>query len=203
MRFITSNKKNCVFLHPVNLTIRTFMNHSIQIKDKKFALYISEEVIQARIQETASQMSMDLREKYPLFIVVLNGSFIFAADLLRHFSFPCEITFIRMSSYEGTCTTGHVKQLLGLKEDIKGRTVVIVEDIVDTGYTMQELLGILKEKEPAEIFISSLFVKPAKLKVPVTIDYPCFQIDNDFIVGYGLDYNQEGRNLPHIYKVIE
>lgn len=173
------------------------------MKDKKFALYISEETILARVKEVAAQMDADLRKKNPLFLVILNGSFIFAADLLRNINFPCEITFVRISSYEGTSSTGRVKQLIGLNENIEGRTLVIVEDIIESGCTMKEVLRILDEKKPKDVYITSLFVKPGCLKVELNIDYRCFDIENDFIVGYGLDYNQEGRNLPHIYQVIE
>lgn len=179
------------------------MNTVVQVKDKKFALYISEETILARVKEVAAQMDADLRKKNPLFLVILNGSFIFAADLLRNINFPCEITFVRISSYEGTSSTGRVKQLIGLNENIEGRTLVIVEDIIESGCTMKEVLRILDEKKPKDVYITSLFVKPGCLKVELNIDYRCFDIENDFIVGYGLDYNQEGRNLPHIYQVIE
>ena len=179
------------------------MNQVVQVNDKKFTLYISEEQIKTRVKEVATQMNCDLKDKNPLFLVILNGSFIFAADLLRNLNFPCEITFVRVSSYEGTSTTGQVKQLLGLKENVEGRTVVIVEDIIESGYTMQEILRMLAEKSPKEVLITSLFMKPGRLRVPIDVHYRCFDIEDDFIVGYGLDYNQEGRNLPHIYQVIE
>ena len=177
--------------------------NTIQVKDKRFALYISEETIKARVKEVAEQIDADLKDKHPLFLVILNGSFVFAADLLRDINFPCEITFVKMSSYEGTSTTGKVKQLIGLNENVTGRTVVIVEDIIESGYTMKEMLHMLGEKNPKEVYITSLFVKPGCLKVDLKIDYRCFDIEDDFIVGYGLDYNHEGRNLPHIYQVIE
>ena len=179
------------------------MNTVVQVKDKKFALYISEEKIKARVQEVANQIDEDLRKKNPLFLVILNGSFVFAADLLRDINFPCEISFVKMSSYEGTSTTGEVKQLIGLNENVTGRTVVIVEDIIESGTTMKEMLRMLGEKKPKEVYITSLFVKPGCLKVDLKIDDRCFDIEDDFIVGYGLDYNHEGRNLPHIYQVIE
>lgn len=179
------------------------MEKEIQIKDKRFALYIPEELIKARVKEVAKEIGEDLKGENPLFLVILNGSFIFAADLLRELDFPCEVTFVRVSSYEGTGTTGEVKQLIGLKENICGRKVVIVEDIVETGYTMQEILRILADKNPDEVLITSLFVKPDCLKVSIDIRYRCFDIGNDFIVGYGLDYNQAGRNLPHVYQVVE
>ena len=138
-----------------------------------------------------------------MFLAVLNGSFVFAADLLRGIDIPCEISFIRVSSYEGTTSTGKVSQLIGLKEDITNRTVVIVEDIIDSGLTMQELLRLLKEKNPKDIRIASLLVKPGNLKVDLDIPYSCFEIPNEFIVGYGLDYDGEGRNLRNIYTVVE
>ena len=175
----------------------------VQVLDKKFSLYISKEQIRERVKEVAVEIEKDLKDKNPLFLVILNGSFVFGADLLREMNFPCEITFIRMSSYEGTSTTGEVKQVIGLRESIEGRTVVVVEDIIDTGYTMKEMLRILTEKNPEDIYVTSLFVKPDNLKVDVKIDYRCFDIDNDFIVGYGLDYDHYGRNLPDIYKVVE
>ncbi len=176
---------------------------NIKVRDREFAVSIPEEKIKARVAEVAAQISHDLEGKRPLFLAVLNGSFVFAADLLRGIETPCEISFVRMASYEGTSSTGAVKQLIGLKEDIKGRTVVIVEDIIDSGLTMVHLLELLKEKQPADIKIAALLVKPGNLKVELDIPYCCFEIPNDFIVGYGLDYDGEGRNLPSIYTVTE
>ena len=175
----------------------------IKVRDREFAVSIPEEKIKARVAEIAAQISHDLEGKRPLFLAVLNGSFVFAADLLRGIDTPCEISFVRMASYEGTSSTGDVKQLIGLKEDIKDRTVVIVEDIIDSGLTMVHLLDLLKEKQPADIKIAALLVKPGNLKVNLDIPYCCFKIPNDFIVGYGLDYDGEGRNLPSIYTVTE
>ncbi len=175
----------------------------IKVRDREFAVSIPEEKIKARVAEIATQISHDLEGKRPLFLAVLNGSFVFAADLLRGIDTPCEISFVRMASYEGTSSTGVVKQLIGLKEDIKDRTVVIVEDIIDSGLTMVHLLDLLKEKQPADIKIAALLVKPGNLKVNLDIPYCCFEIPNDFIVGYGLDYDGEGRNLPSIYTVTE
>ena len=176
---------------------------TVVVKDKTFSLFLSEEQIKQRVKEVGAQISNDLKGKNPLFLAVLNGSFVFAADLLRAVDMPCEITFIRMSSYEGVSSTGCVKQLMGLKENIEGRTIVVVEDIVDSGLTMKELLGLLSEKHPAEVHIASLLVKPGNLKVDLDIPYRCFDIPNDFIVGYGLDYDGEGRNLSNIYTVVE
>lgn len=175
----------------------------IKVRDREFAVSIPEEKIKARVAEIAAQISHDLEGKRPLFLAVLNGSFVFAADLLRGVDTSCEISFVRMASYEGTSSTGDVKQLIGLKEDIKDRTVVIVEDIIDSGLTMVHLLDLLKEKQPADIKIAALLVKPGNLKVNLDIPYCCFEIPNDFIVGYGLDYDGEGRNLPSIYTVTE
>ena len=166
---------------------------SVQVKDKNFQIYIQEEKIISRVSEVAAQISRDLADKKPLFLAVLNGSFVFAADLMRSVSIPCEISFVRMSSYSGTQSTGKVKELLGLKENIEGRTVVVVEDIIDS----------LKAKHPAELHVASLLVKPNNLKVDLDISYRCFDIPNDFIVGYGLDYDGEGRNLRDIYVVQE
>ena len=177
--------------------------YKINVRDREFSFSIPEEKIKARVAEIAAQISHDLEGKRPLFLAVLNGSFVFAADLLRGIDTPCEISFVRMASYEGTSSTGDVKQLIGLKEDIKDRTVVIVEDIIDSGLTMVHLLDLLKEKQPADIKIAALLVKPGNLKVNLDIPYCCFEIPNDFIVGYGLDYDGEGRNLPSIYTVTE
>lgn len=176
---------------------------NIKVRDREFTVSIPEEKIKARVAEVAAQISHDLEGKRPLFLAVLNGSFVFAADLLRGIETPCEISFVRMASYEGTSSTGAVKQLIGLKEDIKDRTVVIVEEIIDSGLTMVHLLELLKEKQPADIKIAALLVKPGNLKVELDIPYCCFEIPNDFIVGYGLDYDGEGRNLPSIYTVTE
>lgn len=176
---------------------------NVTVRDRKFAVSITEETIKRRVAEVAAQISKDLEGKDPLFLAVLNGSFIFAADLMRGITIPCEITFMRISSYEGTSSTGNVQQLIGLKENIKGRTVVIIEDIIDSGLTMKHLLETLADKEPADVRIASLLVKPGNLKVKLDVPYCCFEIPNDFIVGYGLDYDGEGRNLPHIYTVVE
>ncbi len=176
---------------------------NVQVKDKTFKVFIPEERIKARVLEVARQISDDLRGQHPILLAVLNGSFVFAADLMRGIDIPCEITFVRMASYSGTRSTGNVKELIGLNEDLEGRPVIIVEDIIDSGLTMKEMLALLKAKHPSEIRIASLLVKPDNLKVELDIAYRCFDIPNDFIVGYGLDYDGEGRNLPDIYTVVE
>ena len=175
----------------------------VTVKDKQFAISLSGERIRQRVAEPAAQISQDLEGKNPIFLAVLNGSFVFAADLMRGISTPCEINFVRFSSYDGMCSTGSVKELLGLNQSLKGRTVVVVEDIIDSGLTMQELLVYLQKFEPAELKVASLLVKPGNMQVKLDIDYTCFEIPNDFIVGYGLDYDGFGRNLSSIYTVVE
>ena len=175
----------------------------ITVKDLRFSISIPAEEIKKRIAELAAQISSDLKGRNPLFLAVLNGSFMFAADLMRGITTPCEISFVRLSSYTGTESTGSVHELIGLNEDLTGRTVVIIEDIVDSGLTMRELLSMLKTKNPADVRIASLLVKPGNLKVDLDIPYCCFQIPNDFIVGYGLDYDGYGRNLPNIYTLVK
>lgn len=175
---------------------------TVQVKDKTFSVSISEAEILRRVREVAAQIDKDLAGERPLLLSVLNGSFMFASDLIRGIETPCEISFVRMASYSGTTSTGRVKQLLGLNEDIEGRTVIIVEDIIDSGLTMKELIAILQAKHPKEIRIAALLVKPGNLKVELDIPYCCFEIPNDFIVGYGLDYDGYGRNLRDIYTVV-
>ena len=174
---------------------------TIKVKEKQFAISIPEAEILTAVQRVADAINHDLEGKEPLFLSVLNGAFMFTADLMKRITIPCEVSFIKLSSYEGTSSTGQVRQLMGLNQCIKGRTVVIVEDIVDTGLTMQKLLELLQAQEPAEVHIATLLLKPDKLKVPLHIEYAAMQIPNDFIVGYGLDYDGFGRNYKEIYTV--
>jgi len=176
---------------------------TIQIKDKKFSVSIKEQDIQREVKRVANEINRDLAEKNPLFVSVLNGSFMFTSDLMKHITIPCEISFVKLASYQGLSSTGVIKEVIGLNEDLTGRTVVIVEDIVDTGLTMQRLLETLGTRNPKEIHIASLLVKPEKLKVDLNIEYVAMNIPNDFIVGYGLDYDGFGRNYPDIYTVME
>ena len=176
---------------------------TVKIIDKTFKTSITEEQIKQRVKELGQQISKDMEGKNPLLIGVLNGSFIFAADLLREITIPCEISFVKLASYEGILSTGKVTEVLGLNEDISGRTVIIVEDIVDTGRTMRQMLNTLSVRRPASIHICTLFLKPDKLEEPLDIKYVAFTIPNDFIVGYGLDYNQQGRGLKEIYTLVE
>ena len=171
----------------------------IKIKDKTFKTSIPEAQILERVKSVADRINTDMADKNPLLLAMLNVSFVFAADLMRMINIPCEISFVKMASYEGTSSTGKVKQLLGLNEDIKGRTVIIVEDIVESGLTMKSLLDTLHEQEPAEIHICTLLLKPECLKVPLDIKYVAIEIPNDFILGYGLDYDQQARGLKDIY----
>lgn len=177
-----------------------FMN-TILVKDKTFRPFIEANEIQKRVAEIGERLSRDLEGKNPLFLAILNGSYVFAADLLRYITTPCEISFIRVSSYSGMESTGKLTEVIGLKENIEGRTVVIVEDIIDSGFTMEGLVNSLKAKNPADLRICTLLTKPGNLKVELDIPYCAFEIPNDFIVGYGLDYDGYGRNLPAIYVV--
>ena len=174
---------------------------TIQIKDKRYTTFIPEEKILTEVARVADEINRELSGSDPLFVRVLNGSFMFTADLMKRLTIPCEISFVKLASYEGTSTTGRVKELVGLNDDISGRTVVIVEDIVDTGLTMQRLLETLRAKNPKDIRIATLLVKPDKLQVDLKIDYVAMNIPNDFIVGYGLDYDGYGRNSRDIYIV--
>ncbi|MBR3878435.1 MAG: hypoxanthine phosphoribosyltransferase [Bacteroidaceae bacterium] len=176
---------------------------NIKIHDKEFVKTISHDEIVAEVKRVAANINRDYAGKRPLLLGVLNGSFMFAAELMRNLEIECEISFVKLSSYQGTNSTGVIKEVLGLSESITGRDVIVVEDIVDTGLTMQNMLETLGTREPASIEIASLFVKPARLQVPVNVKYSVFTIPDRFIVGYGLDYDGLGRNLPDIYDVVE
>jgi hypoxanthine phosphoribosyltransferase len=173
----------------------------VKIKDKTFETSISEDVIKERVRALAQQLSKDMEGKNPLLLGVLNGSFIFTADLMREMTIPCEVSFVKLASYQGTTSTGKVHEVLGINEDLTGRTVIIVEDIVESGLTMKQMIETLGTRNPASVHICTLFVKPDRLKVDLTIDYAAFSIPNDFIVGYGLDYDQQGRGLKDIYTL--
>ena len=174
----------------------------VTIKDKTFETYIPEAEILKKVKAVAERINRDLAGKNPLFLAVLNGSFIFAADLMREITIPCEISFVKLASYQGTTSTGKVHEVIGINEDLTGRTVVIVEDIVDTGLTMKQMIESLGTRNPAAVHICTLLVKPGKLQVPLNIEYAAMEIPNDFILGYGLDYEQQGRTLRDIYRII-
>lgn len=174
----------------------------IRIKDKTFRVSIPEARILARVEAVAEQINRDMVGKNPLFLAVLNGSFMFAADLMKRISIPCEISFVKLASYQGITSTGHIKEVIGINEDLHGRHVVIVEDIVESGHTMKRMLDTLGTRSPAEIRVCTLFFKPQKLETDIHVDYCAFEIPDDFIVGYGLDYDQQGRNLKDIYTIV-
>lgn len=175
----------------------------VKILDKDFDLFIEATTIQDSIKNIAVKINNDLKDKNPIFIAVLNGSFMFAGDLMKHVDISSEITFVRIASYKGVNSTKDMKEVLGLNEDIKGRTVVIVEDIVDTGHTIERLITQFEAFEPKEIKIATLLFKPKALVKDIKPDYVALEIPNDFIVGFGLDYDGYGRNLQDIYKIKE
>ena len=175
----------------------------VKIKDKTFRTFIPEDQIAERVKAVAERINKDLADKNPLFLAVLNGSFIFAADLMRNITIPCEISFVKLASYQGTTSTGVIKEVIGLNEDLAGRTVVILEDIVDTGFTIKRMIETLGTRGPESVHVCTLLLKPGKLQVPLNVEYVAMEIPNDFIVGYGLDYDQQGRNLRDIYTLVE
>jgi hypoxanthine phosphoribosyltransferase len=180
------------------------MMKNVTVLDKEFELFIPYEKIRSIVEEMAEKMNNDLKDKNPLFICILNGSFMFAAEIFKRISLlDAEISFIKLASYSGTSTTGSVKELIGLNEDLTGRTVVVLEDIVDSGITIAKTIEQIRSKNPLEIQIATLLLKPEALQIKVPLDYIGIEIPNDFIIGYGLDYNGRGRNLIDIYKVTE
>lgn len=176
---------------------------TIQVKDRVFAPFIREEELQKEIKRVAQEINHDYEGKEPLFLCILNGAFMFAADLLKNVSVPCNVSFVKVSSYSGTDSTGKVKELMGLQESVEGRHVIIVEDIVDTGYTMRDILDSLAEKNAASVEVCALLCKPDKLKVDLNLKYLALNIPNGFIVGYGLDYDGYGRNSRDIYQIVK
>lgn len=175
----------------------------VKLKDKEFGVSIPAEKIQDVVVKIAKEINKDYSDKnIPLFISILNGSFMFTADLFKHIDFNCEVTFLKMASYDGISTTGSVKQLIGINESISGRDVIVLEDIVDSGITLENILEQLKTYEPASVKVASLLFKPEAYKKNLRIDYIGMKIPNDFIVGYGLDYDGLGRNLPDIYTLL-
>lgn len=173
----------------------------IKVIDKEFEISIPEEKILKAIDKVADKINRDLAGKNPLFVCVLNGAFMFASDLMKRISIPCEISFVKLASYSGTESTGTLKQLIGFNENIEGRTVVIIEDIVDTGNTMVKLFADIRKMNPADIRIATLLYKPEAYTKDITLDYVGLEIPNQFIVGYGLDYNGQARNLKDIYTL--
>jgi hypoxanthine phosphoribosyltransferase len=176
---------------------------TITVHDKQFKPYISAADIQQRVAQMAAEIDRDLQGKRPLFIAILNGSFMFAAEMFKNVTIDAEISFIKLVSYKGTKSTGNVITSIGLDEDLFGRTVVILEDIVDTGKTLSMFLPQLEHQQPERLLIASLLHKPDAQTHPVNIDYLGFSVPNKFLLGYGLDYDGLGRNLPEIYQLVD
>src|SRR5678816_1149907 len=175
---------------------------TIKVHDKTFDIYLPEASIQKRIKEIAETLNKEFKDKRPLFLAILNGSFMFAADLFKHLAIPAEICFIKLASYKGMKSSGNVVTAIGLDYDLFGKDVIIVEDIVDTGKTLYDFIPKLKHQQPASLKIVALLHKPDATKFPLTIDYIGFTIPNKFVVGYGLDYDGLGRNLKEIYQLV-
>ena len=175
----------------------------IKVHDKIFVPYLSAEMIANKVKELAQQISKDYEGKKPLFIAVLNGSFLFAADVFRQLSIEAEISFIKLASYKGTTSSGHVITAIGLEESLFERHVILLEDIVDTGKTLHDFLPQIERQSPASVKIAALLTKPEALQFPLTAQYVGFEIPNKFVVGYGLDYDGLGRNIPELYQLKE
>lgn len=184
-------KRNCAMTEPWKL------------HDKTFVKYMSERKIQAGVKKLAARLNLEYQGKKPLFIVVLNGSFIFASDLLKRISIDCEIAFVKVSSYKGVNSTGKIEEVIGLDIPVEGRHVVLVEDIVDSGLTIVKLIDKIKALKAFDVKVAACLLKPEAYKMDYPIDYVCFRIPNDFVVGYGLDYDGLGRNSADIYKISE
>jgi hypoxanthine phosphoribosyltransferase len=176
---------------------------TIQLNDKKFTPYLTATQIDEQIKRLGSELNKDFEGKRPLFIAILNGSFMFASDLFKELTIECEICFIKLASYKGTKSTGQVITSIGLDATLTDRHVIIIEDIVDTGKTLHEFLPQLSNQQPASLKIAALLHKPEALAYPVKIDYLGFNVPNKFLLGYGLDYDGYGRNLKEIYKLVE
>lgn len=185
----------------INLRQNLLPVNTIKVRDKEFEVYLNESEIQQRIAEIGDEMNEEYANKNPLFIGILNGSFMFASDLMKAVNVPSEIAFIRMASYKGMESTGAVKQVLGLQENVFGRHLVLIEDIVDSGLTMDQVIKFFQERGPKSIRVATLLLKPEKLEKDLKLDYVGFEIPEKFVVGYGLDYNGHGRNLKDIYQL--
>jgi hypoxanthine phosphoribosyltransferase len=178
------------------------MGEVITIQDRQFKPFISERQISEAVKSVSDLINADLKNEKPLFLVVLNGAFMFAADLLKEFNFPCEVSFIKLTSYSGVSSSGTVNEIIGLNEDVRQRTVVIVEDIVETGLTLERLVNALTEKQVKKIKVATALFKPNQYKKGIKIDYSGFEIPDNFVVGYGMDYVGFCRNLKDIYALV-
>ncbi len=177
------------------------MENIIKILDKSFVPFISEETIKHKVKEVAALINLEYKDKKPLFISVLNGAFIFTADLFKELTIDVEVCFIKLASYKGTQSTGHIITCIGLDANLKGRDVIVVEDIIDTGNTLNAFLPQIYNQQPKSLKVATLLFKPDAIKHPIPIDYCCFNIPNKFVLGYGLDYDGFGRNLREIYQL--
>lgn len=175
----------------------------MKIKDKTFVPYIKEEAIQQAIREIADEINHDYSDRKPVIVAVLNGAFMFTADLIKMLEIEVEVSFVKVKSYQGTESSGQIKELLGLESSLEGKDVILLEDIVDTGHTIQHLLRMLDEKKPASVSIATLLYKPEALKIQVDLQYVGIEIPNKFVVGYGLDYDGFGRQYKEIYQLAE
>jgi hypoxanthine phosphoribosyltransferase len=175
----------------------------IKLLDKTFREFITQEEIQVRIQELADRINKDMSGKDVIFLGILNGAFLFAADLFRRISFDAKISFVKLASYQGTSSSGTIKELIGWNDDIRNKSVIVIEDIVDTGHTLERIMGELSIRKAAEIKIATMFYKPEAYKKNIPLDYVGIEIPNDFVVGYGLDYDGYGRNLPSVYSLVK
>jgi hypoxanthine phosphoribosyltransferase len=193
------------FTNPNSVSLRIILNTKImiQLHDKQFVPFISAKEIEFALTKMVAQIADDFADETPVFVGVLNGAFMVVSDFMKLYKKPCEVSFIKMASYEGISSTNEVKQLIGLNQDLTGRTVVIIEDIVDTGNTLVELKELFKQQNVKHFKIATLFFKPEAYTKDIKIDYIGIRIPNKFIVGYGLDYNGLGRNLPEVYKLKE
>jgi hypoxanthine phosphoribosyltransferase len=187
---------------PANSSIIAIMKE-IRILDKVFKELITEKAIQERIKELARRVTTDLAGKDVVFLGILNGAFLFAADLFRHIDLQARISFVKLASYEGTSSSGTIKELIGWNEDIKNKTIVVIEDIVDTGNTLERIVDELVIRKVSEVRIATMLYKPGAYTKDIPLDYVGFEIPNDFVVGYGLDYDGYGRNLPSVYTLIK
>ena len=173
----------------------------IQLHDKHFVPFISADELDWAIAKMANQISKDFQDEVPVFVGVLNGAFMVVSDFMKHYKNPCELSFIKMASYDGMETTHEVKQLIGLNQDLTGRSVVVIEDIVDTGNTIEELHKLFADKNLKQLKFATLCLKPEAYKKDIKIDYIGIEIENKFIVGFGLDYDGLGRNLSEVYQL--
>ena len=176
---------------------------TISILDKAFIPYLSQSEIESSIKRLAEKLNADYADKLPLFIPILNGAFMFAAELFKHLNIPCEICFTKLASYTGTASSGDVNTAVGIDKNIKGRHLVVLEDILDTGKTLSVFLPDLKMQQPASLKVAALLHKPEATIHEIKLDYNCFKIPNKFVIGFGLDYNGQGRNIPAIYQLKE